>query len=216
MVTAFRKAAETFLLTALLIAGDARLCNFVQAMEVDREKLMIVLRESIGANKQDDALKPSGKVTAKLPDGKEVEVNLAWFDFIGDMHIRFVIDEPATMRGVTSQQFAALNLSPEDAVRFALGLLERSIAETSARDCRRRSEARRTAVYACLRREGRGRPAEGSGIPIQEQRESACLLCDISLQRWKMVAVSAADEAINAGAIWIRSAERSVICLGEK
>src|SRR5262245_15662463 len=67
----------------------------------DRENLMVVLRESRGANKIDSKLKPSGSGTATRRDGKQIEVNPAWFDFIGDMHIRFVYDGPDSMRVLT-------------------------------------------------------------------------------------------------------------------
>jgi hypothetical protein len=122
----------SFIFSALLGMGLGSLGNSARAADVDRDNLMVVLRESIGANKKDDALKPSGIAKAKLPDGKEVELSPAWFEFIGDMHIRFVIDEPTTMRGISSEQLAALNLSPQEAVKLALANIKRVYGEPTA------------------------------------------------------------------------------------
>ena len=73
------------------------------APDKTRENLMVVVRESIGANKQDEILVPSAKAVARLPDGREVEIKSEMWDFIGDMHIRFVFDQPQTMIGATPQ-----------------------------------------------------------------------------------------------------------------
>ena len=132
MLTYLRRLTPSRVVAALLGVGLASLGDPAQAADVDRDKLMVVLRESIGANKKDDALKPSGTAKAKLPDGKEVEISPAWFEFIGDMHIRFVIDEPTTMRGVSSEQLAALNLSPREAVKLALANIKRVYGEPAA------------------------------------------------------------------------------------
>ncbi len=51
--------------------------------EMTRDNFMVVVRESIGANRTEDSLKPTGKVKAKLPDGKEVEFEMASWEFIG-------------------------------------------------------------------------------------------------------------------------------------
>ncbi len=72
-----------------------------QAVDTGAENLMVVLRESVGANKQDEVLKPMGKMRAKLADGREIETEMAWFAFLGDMHIRFVFDSPNYMRNAT-------------------------------------------------------------------------------------------------------------------
>src|ERR1700712_1299055 len=82
--------------------------------------LMAVLREVEGGNKQDSVLRPVGKVKATLPEGKEVEIIPVWFSFIGDMDIRFVYDGPTTMSGLTMDEFAALHLTPDQAVRLAV------------------------------------------------------------------------------------------------
>ena len=89
------------------------------------DNLMVVLRESAGANKQDEALKPTGKGKVKLPDGKEVEVEFSWFDYIGDMHIRFVFDGPQSMINAKPQDLERLKLTPEEALRLAVANVKR-------------------------------------------------------------------------------------------
>ncbi len=100
---------------------------------IARENLMIVLRETTGANKSDETLVPSGKGKAKLPDGREVEVNSAWFDFIGDMHIRFVFDGPTSMRGATPQDLESLDLSTDQALQLAIANVKRVYGEPTAK-----------------------------------------------------------------------------------
>ena len=96
-----------------------------QAVDTSSENLMAVLRESIGANKQDEALEPMGKLLADLPDGREVELELACFDFLGDMHVRFVFDGPNSMRNAKPQDLARLNLSPVQALHLAVANIKR-------------------------------------------------------------------------------------------
>jgi hypothetical protein len=98
-----------------------------------RENLMVVLRETTGANKPDETLVPAGKGKAKLPDGREVEVNSAWFDFIGDMHIRFVFDGPTSMRGATPQDLTQLDLSTDQALQLAIANVKRVYGEPTAK-----------------------------------------------------------------------------------
>jgi len=86
---------------------------------------MVVLRESEGANKKDAELRPLGKATATI-DGKVVEINPAWFSLIGDMHIRFVYDSTATMRGLSEEDLKGLNLSPDQALRVAVQNIKRT------------------------------------------------------------------------------------------
>jgi hypothetical protein len=103
--------------------------------DVDRStrNLMVVLRESIGANKQDEALKPTLKGRAKLADGKEIEFEMAHFELIGDMHIRFVFDGPSYMPNARPQDLARLNLSPEKALQLAIGNIKRVYGDPIAK-----------------------------------------------------------------------------------
>ena len=103
------------------------------APERERDNLMVVVRESIGANKENETFEPSGKASAKLPDGREVEIAMAWWEFIGDMHIRFVFDGPQTMIGATPQDLAKLHLgSVDEALALALDNVKRVYGEPTA------------------------------------------------------------------------------------
>jgi hypothetical protein len=88
------------------------------------DNLMVVLRESPGGNKQDEGLRPIGKVRVKL-EGKEVEFEPAWFEFIGDMHIRFVFDYPDSMSNLSTQDLAKLKLTPQQALEIAVANIKR-------------------------------------------------------------------------------------------
>ena len=97
-----------------------------QPVDTSAENLMVVLRESAGANTQAKSLDPLGKGTIKLPDGREIEVEFAAFQFLGDMHVRFVFDGPTTMLNATPQDLARLNLDPEQAIRLAVANIKRT------------------------------------------------------------------------------------------
>jgi hypothetical protein len=94
--------------------------------------LMVVLRESIGSNRQDDSLGPTGKVKARLADGKEVEIESAWYSYIGDMHIRFVFDTPTSMPNATPQDLERLGLTPQAALELAVKNIKREYGEPKA------------------------------------------------------------------------------------
>jgi hypothetical protein len=83
--------------------------------EKNIDNLMVVLRESEGANKSDSVLVSTGPAKAVLADGKQVELSFAWFEFIGDMHIRFVFDGPTSMQNLSADEFKALKLTPSEA-----------------------------------------------------------------------------------------------------
>ncbi len=86
---------------------------------------MVVLRESIGANKQDETLRPMGKVKGQLADGKEIEIDTGWLAFIGDMHIRFVFDSETSMRNATPGDLERLKLTPDKALAIAVANIKR-------------------------------------------------------------------------------------------
>jgi hypothetical protein len=100
---------------------------------VDRsaENLMVVLRESIGANTEREALTPMGKFHAKLPDGREVDAEIAAFQFLGDMHVRFVFDSPHAMVNATPQDLSRLKLTPEQALKLAVVNIKRVYGKPS-------------------------------------------------------------------------------------
>jgi hypothetical protein len=102
--------------------------------ERTRDNFMVVVRESIGANQPDDRFIPTGKMTAKMPDGKEVTVEMASWEFIGDTHIRFVFDFPQTMLNATPQDLDRLGVKTVgDALSLALINIKRVYGEPRAR-----------------------------------------------------------------------------------
>lgn len=101
--------------------------------ERTRDNFMVVVRESIGANRTEDALTPTGKMKGKLPDGREIEVEMASWEFIGDTHIRFVFDGPQTMINATPQDLERLGINGvDDALSLALANLKRTYGEPAA------------------------------------------------------------------------------------
>lgn len=89
------------------------------------KNLMVVIRESIGANKQTETLEPMGRMRAKLADGKEVEFELCAFLLLGDMHIRFVFDGLSMMQNAKPQDLARLGLAPAEALQLAVANIKR-------------------------------------------------------------------------------------------
>jgi hypothetical protein len=112
---------------ALIIAGNAAAQRIGQGSST-ADNLMVVLREWKGGNKPDEALKPTGKVWANF-QGEVIVMELAWYEFLGDMQIRFVFDEPHSFRNATAEEFARLHLSPEEAVERALANIKRVYGE---------------------------------------------------------------------------------------
>lgn len=94
--------------------------------------LMVVLRELDGANEQAEVLKPLGKMQVTLADGKQIEMEFAWFRLLGDMVVRFVFDHPDYMTDATPQDLARLKLSPEQALRVAVNNITRVYGEPVA------------------------------------------------------------------------------------
>jgi len=92
--------------------------NVVNAKEASKN-LMVVLRESEGLNKTDSTLSATGPFTL-VAEGKEVTLNMAWFEFIGDMHIRFVYDNPDSMENISYEEFSSLAMTPEATVQVAV------------------------------------------------------------------------------------------------
>lgn len=95
--------------------------------------LLVVLRESLGDNKQDESLQPYGTLRATLDGGREVELETSWFRYLGDMHIRLVFDGGQTMQSASPDDLARLQLTPEDALRLAVENLRRMYGTPDAR-----------------------------------------------------------------------------------
>lgn len=93
--------------------------------EVSVANLLVVLRESPGANKQDETLTPFGKIQATLPDGREVEFEASWFQYLGDMHLRLVFDGSRRVQSASPEDLEKLRLSPDEALQQAVDNLRR-------------------------------------------------------------------------------------------
>jgi hypothetical protein len=93
--------------------------------EVSVANLLVVLRESPGANKQDETLTPFGKIQATLPDGREVEFEASWFQYLGDMHLRLVFDGSRRVQSASPEDLERLRLSPDQALQQAVDNLRR-------------------------------------------------------------------------------------------
>ena len=87
---------------------------------------MVVLRESQGSKKQVESLVPLGKAKAKLQDGREIEIDTAWFEYLGDMHVRFVFDTPTSMPNASPRDLERLGLAPEAALELAVRNIRRA------------------------------------------------------------------------------------------
>ncbi len=107
-----------------LLGSEWVLAQTPQPVDRNAENLMAVLREMDGA-REDEALKPIAKIRVELGDGREIELEPAWFAFLGDMMVRFVFDGPGFMPSATPQDLARLNLSPDQALPLAVGNIKR-------------------------------------------------------------------------------------------
>jgi hypothetical protein len=85
--------------------------------------LIVVLRESPGANKTDEALVPFGKISARAQDGREFSFEASWFQYLGDMHLRLVFDGDRQVQSATPEDLERLHLSPEQALARAVANL---------------------------------------------------------------------------------------------
>src|SRR4051812_26963612 len=93
-------------------AADAR---DEDGFDMSASNLLVVLRESPGANKLDEGLAPFGKISARAADGREFEFEASWFQYLGDMHLRLVFDGRRQVQSAMPDDLARLRLSPEQA-----------------------------------------------------------------------------------------------------
>jgi hypothetical protein len=103
-----------------------------ESFEVSTANLLVVLRESPGANKQDESLLPFGKIAARLPDGRNVEFEASWFQYLGDMHLRLVFDGERRVQSASPDDLERLRLSPEQALAHAVDNLRRRYGQPVA------------------------------------------------------------------------------------
>lgn len=125
------------LLAACAAAGTACAASGVAAeaadtMDVSASNLIAVLRESAGENKQDDSLVPYGRVTARMPDGKRVDLATSWYRYLGDTHIRLVFDGGQTLQSASPRDLERLKLTPEEALDLAVQNLRRMYGKPEA------------------------------------------------------------------------------------
>ena len=103
------------------------------SFDTERGNLMAVLRESAGANEQEETLQPFGTLRAELPDGSEVELETSWFRYVGDMHIRLVFDSSTQLQSASPDDLDRLKLDPEHAVELAVANLRRVYGDPVAK-----------------------------------------------------------------------------------
>jgi len=118
-----RAGASLLLLAALAGARAATPGGADENIDMSASNLLVVLRESPGVNKQDETLQPIGKISARLPDGRVVEFEASWFQYLGDMHLRLVFDGLQKVQSALPGDLKKLKLSPEQALERAVGNL---------------------------------------------------------------------------------------------
>lgn len=117
--------AAGVMLAAMTGARASDAAREAEDFEVSARNLLVLLRESPGANKQDETLTPFGTIRAKLPDGREVEFEASWFQYLGDMHLRLVFDGTLRVQSASPEDLERLRLSPEEALDQAVDNLRR-------------------------------------------------------------------------------------------
>jgi hypothetical protein len=112
------------------MAADSATAQRIGDVSKAVDNLMLVLREWRGGDKQDETLKPVGKVWTDF-DGENLTMELAWYSFLGDMNVIFVFDGPHSFVHASADEFARLHLSPEQAVERAIANIKRVYGEPS-------------------------------------------------------------------------------------
>ena len=120
------------LLAASLGAVAAPAAGDDEGFEVSAGNLLVVLRESPGANKLEEGLSPFGKISARAADGREFQFEASWFQYLGDMHLRLVFDGTRRVQSAMPDDLARLSLSPEQALEHAVENLRRRYGAPTA------------------------------------------------------------------------------------
>jgi hypothetical protein len=94
-------------------------------VETSASNLMVVLRESVGENKQDESLQPFGRIGGTMANGQRIEFETSWYQYLGDMHIRLVFDGQQTLQSASPEDLTRLRLSPDQAIKLAVANLRR-------------------------------------------------------------------------------------------
>jgi hypothetical protein len=116
-------AATLLAVAAGTMAGDTGKGG--EQFDLSAANLLVVLRESPGANKQEEGLAPFGKISARAADGREFEFEASWFQYLGDMHLRLVFDGERRVQSALPDDLRRLRLSPEEALQRAVANLRR-------------------------------------------------------------------------------------------
>ncbi len=117
-----RHACALAALGWVMVAGAA---DSPPEFEVSAGNLLVLLRETPGANKQDESLQPFGRISAKLSDGRDFQFEPSWFQYLGDMHLRLVFDGERQVQSAVPGDLAQLRLTPEQALQQAVDNLRR-------------------------------------------------------------------------------------------
>ena len=115
------------MLATLALAGATAACAATadhpgdgQQFEHTASNLLVVLRESPGANKQAEGLEPFGKIATRLPDGRDIEFEASWYQYLGDLHLRIVFDGGRQVQSALPKDLERLALAPEQALARAI------------------------------------------------------------------------------------------------
>jgi hypothetical protein len=119
-------------LLAAITGAQADPARSAESFDVNEDNLLVVLRESPGANKQDESLTPFGKISARAADGREFEFEASWFQYLGDMHLRLVFDGQRQVQSASPEDLQRMQLSPEQALHVAVDNLRRRYGEPVA------------------------------------------------------------------------------------
>ena len=114
--------AALFAAAATAAASDSR---DDESFDLSASNLLVVLRESPGANKLDEGLTPFGRINARTSDGRQFEFEASWFQYLGDIHLRLVFDGHTQVQSAVPEDLERLRLTPEEALAQAVDNLRR-------------------------------------------------------------------------------------------
>jgi hypothetical protein len=115
-------------LAAFTLAAPA-----AESIDTGAGNLLAVLRESPGANKQGEELRPFGKIAFTAADGRETLFEASWYQYLGDMHLRLVFDGRQQMQSAVPDDLTRLKLSPEQALARAVSNMRQRYGAPVAR-----------------------------------------------------------------------------------
>jgi hypothetical protein len=119
-------------LAALAVAASAAPAAVdTEDVEITAGNLIAVLRESPGENKQDESLRPYGRIEGMTPQGQRVQFETSWYQYLGDMHIRLVFQGAETLQSASPEDLQRLHLTAGQAIDLALANLRREYGTPS-------------------------------------------------------------------------------------